>query len=158
MKFFSAMATAFPVKLSVTLNPVYHADPPEIRMGINSVGEQFQLTEKRTFVFEFQAEDSACLLIEFVNKIDQDTVPALNLDKAVIIESVSFFGITDSRFVWCGEYTPVYPEPWFSEQHPQPPKVIPSATYLGWNGQWKLGFTVPVFTWIHQIQSLGWLY
>ena len=35
---------------------------------------------------------------------------------------------------------------------------LTNIDYLGWPGTWTLDFTSPVFTWIHQIQSLGWIY
>jgi hypothetical protein len=29
---------------------------------------------------------------------------------------------------------------------------------MGWNGRWELNFRVPIFTWIHQLENLGWIY
>jgi hypothetical protein len=84
--------------------------------------------------------------VEFLNKLPNDTVPGSNLDKAVVIESVSFFGITDPKFAWAGVYHPVDQDP------------LSAHTYLSWNGTWTLRFDVPVFTWMHQVQDLGWIY
>lgn len=151
----------YPVKLALTLRPIWHNEPPLVRVGINNDFKQFELLETTTYEFEFQATGDCDLTVEFLNKKDTDTVPEHNLDKAVIIETISFFDIKDSRFVWAGVYEPVYPEPWATEQRMQgiipPPKLL-SHDYLSWNGKWTLTFQVPVFTWIHKIQDLGWIY
>jgi hypothetical protein len=152
------MTTTYPVKLAVTLRPVWHQDPPCVRLGIGKNLTEINLTETATINFEFEASQSCELTVELLNKQDSDTVPDLGLDKAVIIESISFFGIEDPRFVWAGVYEPRYPEPWYSQQTVKPPLTLKSHTYLGWNGKWTLTFDVPVFTWIHQTQDLGWIY
>jgi hypothetical protein len=97
------------------------------------------------------------LSIELLNKKDIDTDTITGADKAVIIEKISLNDIDDPRFVWAGEYRPCYPEPWASEQSNLDP-VLKNHNYLGWNGKWTLTFDVPVFTWIHQTQDLGWIY
>ena len=77
------MATRHLVKLSITLRPV---DQPNIRVGIN--GDFFPLTLDRTETinFELESEKECQLTIELVDKRDQE---------AVVVESVSFFGIDD---------------------------------------------------------------
>ena len=84
--------------------------------------------------------------------------PELDHNMAVIVDSVEFFGITDPKFVWAGTYTPNYPEPWYSEQIEKPLAQLPQQNYMGWNGIWRLDFSVPVFTWMHQTMNLGWIY
>jgi hypothetical protein len=152
------MTTTYPVKLALTLRPVWHQDSPRVRLGIGKNLTELELTETATINFEFEATRSCDLIVELLNKQDSDTVPELGLDKAVVIESISFFGISDPRFVWSGVYEPTYPEPWYSQQTTKPLSTLKSHTYLGWNGKWTLTFDVPVFTWIHQTQDLGWIY
>lgn len=123
-----------------------------VRVGINDQLTTVILSESRIFKFEFMAQAQSQLTVELINK------PAADSTQAVIVESVEFFGITDPKFVWAGTYTPVYPEPWASEQSGPLPKQLLGQGYLGWNGTWQLTFSVPVFTWIHQIQDLGWVY
>ena len=139
----------YPVKMSVTLCPV---DNPTIRIGVNGGLFPLQLDKTETINFEFESDGPCELTVELINKTAQE---------AVVIESVSFFGIEDPKFAWAGVYTPVYPEPWATEQRDQgvvlKPQLCPH-TYLGWNGKWTLTFTVPVFTWIHKVQNLGWIY
>jgi len=143
------MAMTYPVKMSVTLRPV---DQPTVRIGINSNLSLITLDKTETINFEFESADSCELTVELVNQTAHE---------AVIVESVSFFGIADPKFAWSGVYTPVYPEPWATEQQDQgvvlKPQLCPH-TYLGWPGKWTLTFTVPVFTWIHRVQNLGWIY
>jgi hypothetical protein len=151
----------YPVKLSVTIRPVWHNDPPKIQIGINDDLDTMALTETATVNFDLVATQDCQLIVNFLNKTDQDCVPDLDLDKAVVIESVSFFGITDPRFAWAGVYEPVYPEPWATEQQDQGVALkqhLCPHTYLSWNGKWTLTFGVPVFTWIHRLQNLGWIY
>jgi hypothetical protein len=152
------MTTTYPVKLALTLRPIWHQDPPRVRLGIGKNLTEIDLRETATINFEFETNCSCDLIVELLNKQDSDTVPDLGLDKAVVIESISFFGITDPRFVWSGVYEPSYPEPWYSQQTIKPQSKLKSHTYLGWNGKWTLTFEVPVFTWIHQTQDLGWIY
>ena len=151
----------YPVKLSVTLRPIWHNDPPKIQIGIDDNLKDITLTETATINFDFVAKKDCQLIVKFLNKTDQDSIPDQNLDKVVVIESVDFFGITDPRFVWSGVYEPEYPEPWATEQHSQGVALkqqLCPHNYLTWNGKWTLTFSVPVFTWIHQLQNLGWIY
>jgi hypothetical protein len=151
------MATDYPVKLDIHLRPVWHDNPPEINIGINNDIQRIILSEEHMFHYEFIANAPSILTVELLNKTNADTRPDKGLDKAVIIESVSFFGISDPKFAWEGIYAPEYPEPWASQQHDLKP-LLKSHTYLGWNGKWTLTFDVPVFTWIHRVQNLGWIY
>jgi len=152
------MNTIYPVKLDIHLQSIWHNTPPEINIGINNDIKTIILLENQTFHYDFNADNTSTLTIELLNKTDADTIPDKGLDKAVIIESISFFNITDDRFIWAGEYRPKYPEPWYSEQAVKPEPLLKSHTYLSWNGKWTLTFDVPVFTWIHKIQDLGWIY
>jgi hypothetical protein len=149
------------VKLAVALRPIWHADPPRICIGIDDNLSEIVLTESTTINFEFTAVKECQLVVELLNKTDSDCIPDQGLDKAVVIESIDFFGIADPRFAWAGVYEPVYPEPWAQEQHDQGvalKRQLCPHTYLSWNGKWTLTFSVPVFTWIHRIQNLGWLF
>ena len=155
------MTTSYPIKLDIHLRSIWHDTPPEIDIGINNNTEKIILSTDQTFHYDFVAVDSGMLTIELLNKTNADTVLDKGLDKAVVIEYVSFFGIIDPRFVWEGIYKPQYPEPWATEQKNQGiilASQITGQTHLSWNGKWSLNFTVPVFTWIHRVQNLGWIY
>ena len=143
------MATRHLVKLSVTLRPVDH---PNIRVGVNGDLLTVTLDKTQTMDFEFTSDKDCQLTVELVDKKDQE---------AVVVESVSFFGLQDPRFAWSGVYEPQYPEPWATQQQDQGVVLkqhLSPHTYLSWPGKWTLTFDVPVFTWIHMVRNLGWIY
>lgn len=144
---------------SLWLQPVWHTDPPLIKLGIDHNLEEMLLTKTTEFKFIQDLDPGIhTLSIEFLNKTDDDTQLHLGLDKAVIVDKIAFFGISDPKFVWQGKYTPRYPQPWASQQSTALPEILMYHNYLSWNGVWKLEFQMPIFTWIHQIQDLGWIY
>jgi len=143
-KFGIAMATEHLVQLCVTLRPI---GQPWVKVSANGTTKTQQLTNVKDFVFEFTASDNSSLTVEHYNKSVDD------VDTAVEIVNVSFFGITDPKFVWAGVYYPDYPE-----HYPDKTSPLPGHGYLGWNGVYRLEFSVPVFTWIHCVQNLGWIY
>lgn len=148
---------SYPVRVRVELIPIWHQDPPEIRIGIDQA-QPTVLDSARTFDYDFTGHGKHRLIIELTNKRDSDTDLSRGLDKAVIIKSIEFFGIQDQRFVWAGTYRPDYPEPWYSQQTTPPTAVLNNQDRLSWNGRWELEFEVPVFTWMHGVLDLGWIY
>jgi len=143
------MVTQHLVKLSVTLRPV---DQPNVKVGVNGDILTVVLDKTQTMDFEFTSDKDCQLTVELVDKKDQE---------AVVVESVSFFGIKDPKFAWAGVYEPQYPEPWATQQHDLGVVLkqhLSPHTYLSWSGKWTLTFDVPVFTWIHRVQNLGWIY
>ena len=148
------MATEYLVKLAVSLSPIIGHLSPEVRVSIPGQAIQTLLHCTKKFELEFTGT-TGWLEIQMVNKepTDQHT--------AIIIDKIEFFGIHDPKFVWQGQYRPEYPEPWASEQKSTGivlDSVLSNVTHLGWNGAWRLEFGIPVFTWIHQIQNLGWIH
>ena len=148
-------------KIDLTVEPVWHQDPPEIivRIGSDWSWTGF-LKTPTTFSHAWESgKDHATVSVEFLNKRDADTLG--DKDKATVIRSVRFNGIGSDKLLWQGKYYPRYPEPWATEQKilgQDLPEYLSAHTYLGWNGIWILEFGVPVFTWIHQIEDLGWIY
>lgn len=147
----------------VHLQPIWHRDPPSIVLMIDDyVIHSGSLRSDTVFTSDLQlSSGDHCLTLIFDNKNDHDTVPESGLDKAVVIAGIEFNHIQSPRFVWNGKYQPRYPQTWFQEQMLAgiiPPDVLENSTYLGWNGVWKLNFSVPIFTWIHCIENLGWIH
>jgi hypothetical protein len=139
------MATEHKVKMRVTLEPV---GEPWVAVDADGWGRVQQLTETTDFDLEFNTAADICnLKIEHFNKDDNDPTTA------VIVREISFFGISDPKFVWAGVYYPDYPEHYADKTSP-----LRQQNYLGWNGVYRLDFTVPVFTWMHQTLSMGWIY
>ena len=137
---------------SINLRP--HGTP-QINYGINNnvASSGLEITTPITLKFNLDLDAGPHkLFIDFYNKTNN------NPECALEIESVEFEGMTLDRFKWSSRYYPQYPEPWASEQTEPLPKFHDSATYLGWNGRWELYFETPIFTWIHRLENLGWIY
>lgn len=143
------MTIEYPVKMSVTLKPV---KCPWVKVSVDHTVQQIQLFDTQTFYFDFLASASSTLTVEHFGKDGNDP------ETAVEIIDISFFGISDPKFAWAGVYYPKYPEPWYSQQIPRPVDSLPAQTYLGWNGIYRLEFSVPVFEWMHKTLNLGWIY
>ena len=145
----------------IFLQTIWWKDPPEIALALNdSVIFQGALEQDRDFSIHRNLPNGIHrLCLTLFNKVDADTVH--NKDKAVIVQAVDFFGLRSPHFVWRGQYQPIYPEPWATQQKTK--GVILDQTLQGhnrisWNGTWFLEFSSPIFTWIHQAHDLGWIH
>jgi len=156
------MDTTYLNRIRITLEPVWHDDPPQVRVGIDEHLQTVTLKQTTVFDLDFDATAGPCqLIVDFVNKNHGDTDIKRQLDKAVKIKKIDIFGIVDRKFIYASQYRPEYPEPWATEQRSLGQTLEPvlhGHDYLGWNGRWCMPFTVPVFTWIHKTQNLGWIY
>jgi hypothetical protein len=143
--------------INLCLIPIFNDIPPRTRISLNdTLISDEKLSEPKVFcAYKNFPAGKFQLSIEILDKDDKDPI------QAVKIQKLSLNNITDPKFIWMGTYRPRYPEPWFSQQLAlkQTPKLeIKNTDYLGWNGVWILEFTTPIFTWIHQVQGLGWIY
>jgi hypothetical protein len=146
------MSDSHALQVSVTLTP--HGKP-HVQVRLAGQCHDLVLTHSCTVDFDLVVDSDQCLEIELCDKHDLDSCTAVQIDQ------VSIFGINDARFTWAGQYWPVYPEPWASQQTQSGTVLdncLKSQTYLGWRGVWRLELPVPVFTWMHQTQSLGTIY
>lgn len=145
----------------LTLCPVWWKRPPEVTVMLNGHVRWQGMLETDLILDWSQSLEKGphCLEVMLLGKTNEYTTATK--DHAVIIEHVDFFGIRNDKFKWQGVYRPEYPEPWRTEQESQGIELLPELpahTYLGWNGTWRLDFTTPIFTWMHQVQDLGWIY
>lgn len=154
------MDIMFNLRGSMTLEPVWWKEYPHVSVFLDQdLLHQGPIFEKTKIPFaRVVGPGKHKLEICFYGKTDSDTDINTGKDKAVVIKDIEFFGITSPRFVWSGIYRPVYPTNWASQQTHVPPATLTNLDYLGWNGTWCLEFEAPIFTWIHQIENLGWLY
>jgi hypothetical protein len=139
----------------LVIKPHWWQTVPQISYGIdndliNTISISNTVTIRLAYPFN---PGSHKFWLTYNNKNYSECVLDKNLDMAIEIESVIIEGMTLDRFRWAGEYYPDYPD-----DYPDKQPVIKSATYLGWNGRWELPFTTPIFTWIHRLENLGWLY
>lgn len=149
------MATNYPVQLAVTLTPMINITVPEVVVSVPGHITHESLWKTKRIELEFIGS-TGFLDIKFFNKNYNETTA--DRDMAVIIDRIEFFGISSPKFVWAGIYTPRYPEPWYSQQTIKPPAQLTEKNYLGWNGCWRLDFSVPVFSWMHRTLGMGWIY
>lgn len=144
------------IKGSVSVEPIWYDDViPLVSVKLNdTLLFHGSINQVMSVDFDIRADAGRHeLTVELHNKTDKDTIVETGQDKAVIIKEIELFGIKSPRFVWQGIYTPNYPEHMID----QPPE-LKGQNYLGWNGVWRLKFSAPVFTWIHQTENLGWIY
>lgn len=148
----------YQVHLSVLLKPTWVNNPPTIRIGMNDALENITLDKDTWFNYDYTTEASTGKFqIELHGKTNADTDISNRRDTTVIIDQIKFNGISSPKFAWSGIYTPQYPIHYIKD-NPTAASKLSSCTCLGWNGIWTLEFTVPVFTWIHKIEDLGWIY
>lgn len=150
----------FRLDCRIKLTPKWHSDLPEVKIFF---GDQLcfweKLSDSKTFQIEKWLEpESYFIAIEFINKTNRDTIPGTDLDKAIIIESIEFNKISSDKFIWESLYYPTYDPEWVKQQTVAPDTTLKFCNYLGWNGTWRLDFTVPIFTWIHRVENHGWIY
>lgn len=79
----------------------------------------------------------------------------LHNDAQFKIVDVAVMGISDYKFLYKSNYTPVYPEPWRSTEGADWPDVLPHHQNISWPGVWSLNLESPVFPWIHHVLDLG---
>lgn len=126
---------------------------PVVTYGIDNItiGSIEVLDTQIRFNQEFDL-GSHTIFLEFNNKTNDHP------DMAVEIIEVKYEEFDLDRFKWANKYYPNYPEPWASEQTLPLPLFQESATYLGWNGRIEFEFQIPIYTWIHKLENLGWIY
>lgn len=147
------------IKLHIT--PVWHKEPPVCAIQFSKdVFFKEEIKESKVYSYEeYLTNGNYDIIIEFLNKNNHDTINGK--DKAIKIDKIVFNNIESENFVWQGTYQPSYPEPWATQQKKLGKKlnsIVTPATYLGWNGQWKLTYSAPIFTWIHKLENHGWIY
>ena len=147
------------IKLHVT--PIWHKEPPICSIQFSKdVFFKEEIKESKVYSYEeYLSAGNYDIVVEFLNKKNSDTI--IGKDKAIIIDKIIFINIESEKFAWQGIYQPNYPEPWATQQKKLGKElnyILTPITYLGWNGQWRLTYSAPVFTWIHKIKNFGWIY
>ena len=135
----------YPVDIEILLKPV---GQPKCTISIDDQRQDITIEQETWVKLFYQGHGTARLSIEHYGKSDSDPSTAL------IIEQIKFNEIISPRFVYRGIYTPNYPK------HLLDSNAGPTLqqNYLSWNGVWTLDFTLPIYTWIHKVEDLGWIY
>jgi len=150
----------FLVDIKIYLKPVFHAESPYIILKVDDT-ELYngQLNHDQTFEYKQSVTQATHnITLEFLNKKDSDCIG--DLDKAVIIDKVTFFNIESNNVLLNSTYKPLYSTSYLKTliNENKPIKhELKGCNYMGWNGTWTLSFNIPVFSWLHKIDNLGWL-
>lgn len=153
-----SMATKiYQVDIDLEITPVWKHLAPQIRIILNDrVDWAGSILDTKSFQFSHLLPAGVhALKIELHDKSNVDPIQGIRISNLVMGK------ISSSKIIWQGKYRPRYPEPWAGQQRAQGIELLEelgNTDYLGWNGTWHLDFTVPVFTWIHQVENLGWIY
>lgn len=149
------------VKLSLEIEPKFWSEKPKIQIKFNDrpLFEGY-LGEIKTFDWTLPAEEKNRLSIFFLNKTERDTMG--EKDKAAIIKSIGIEGFRYSSFMLQSRYEPIYTKGYnrYAKENNLPTDPIINSNYLGFNGEWYLEFTWPVYQWIFETETkgLGWIY
>lgn len=125
------------VRIDILLEPV---GTPDITVTCNGQTYDCVLLNPTWFNFNYNGHaGTERLTVEHKNRKPSDGVTA------VIVKNVKFNDIDHASHVYQGLY---YPNNMDQRQ----------TNYIDWNGIWVLDYTVPVYTWMHNTQGLGWIY
>jgi len=133
----------YPVYISLLLRPI---NRPDSKISVGHQNQELIVTKDTWIQLSLNGVGLYRLSVEHRNKRDSDP------DTALIVEQIKFNEITSEKFLWAGTYYPNYPH------HMSGQSELKSHNYLSWNGVWQLEFTLPIYTWIHKIEDLGWIY
>lgn len=134
----------YPIEIGILLTPVGN---PYCKITVDDqLYYDIQVTTQRWLTLQAQGVGPKKLQIEHHSKDNNDPTTAL------IIEEIKLDSISSPKFVWEGLYRPSYP------RHMTGDSELKYHNYLGWNGIWTLNFTLPIYTWIHKVEGLGWIY
>ena len=134
----------YPVEIAISLTPI---GSPYCKITVDGqLRRDIQVFKPCCITLPVTGSGSIGLDIEHHSKEDRDPSTAL------VIEEIKFDSIASPKFVWQGIYRPNYPK------HMTGDSELKYHNYLGWNGVWSLDFTLPIYTWIHKIEDLGWIY
>jgi hypothetical protein len=116
-------------------------------------------TEDKPDVIEFEHTleegKSYNILIRRSGKLKSQTVindkGDILKDQLLNIKGIGIDEIDIGALVYEGVYTPIYPEPWATQQKQKGIKLQESfknVTKIGHNGTWKFTFTSPFYIWL----------
>lgn len=149
------------VILGLSLEPVFWNEKPEVQIKFNHQTLFHGMLDKTTkFDWQLPTQENNRLGVFFLNKKDSDTVA--NKDKAVIINNINIEGFEFVSFMHRSQYRPIYSTGYYeyAKKHNLSCDEVIHSNYLGFNGEWFLDFTSPVFSWIYEAETknLGWVY
>ena len=107
------------------------------------------------FEHEFEEDSEHNLIIDYIFKtVDQtkrDADGKVLADQMLHIKSIEIDEIDIGALVYEAVYTPIYPEPWATQQRQagnELPESFKNVTSMGHNGTWRFKFTSPWYMWL----------
>lgn len=156
------MDIKYSTRIKVLIEPVWFNRHPTIEIGVNGDYRTETIVAETWFEFDLTLPKSVCWLeVRYSDKQIQDTNPKTGQDTAVIIKKIIINDLQSDKFIWQGVYRPNYPTHYIRQQQELGntlPAEITNSTYMGWNGVWSLAITIPAYTWVHNVENLGWIY
>ncbi len=136
--------------------------PPHAEVLINDIshykGEILGTKDKPTLIeFEQELEENKSydLTIHRTGKAKNQTVinekGDILKDQLLHIKSIEIDEIDIGGLVYEGVYTPIYPEPWATQQRDEGNELKESfknVTIMGHNGKWSFTFGSPFYMWL----------
>ena len=141
--------------ISILIKPIWFNRLPTFSITVGSDIRPLSIDQEQWVNFKYHGRQGS-IIVEHYGKTINDTDIHTGRDTAVTIEKIKFNGIYSPRFAWAGIYRPDYPQHYKQDQ--ELAEILTPHTYLGWNGVWTLDFTLPIYTWIHKMEDLGWIY
>ncbi len=136
--------------------------PPHVEISVTNelcFKGDIEGTETKPNIIEFERnlEENKThnLILNRLGKTNMQTVvnekgDILN-DQLLNIKKIEIDDIDIGALIYEGNYTPDYPEPWFSQQKEagiELPKTFKSVTEIGHNGIWNFEFKSPFYMWL----------
>jgi len=137
----------------------YDSNKPIINFNPSYFSGDVLGTEKEPTVIEFEhfceeGKKYELILTRSGKDVKQTIIDSngnIKKDQLVFIKSIEIDEIDIGSLVYEGIYTPIYPQPWYSQQVKAgtiPPKSFKNVTSMGHNGTWVLGFQSPFYMWL----------
>ena len=107
------------------------------------------------FEYEMESEQQYNLIINRSGKGRNQTIinekGDILKDQLLHIKSIHIDEIDIGALVFDGVYTPIYPEPWATQQRESGNDLRDSfknVTSMGFDGEWRFSFTSPFYMWL----------
>ena len=127
-------------------------DETHTQIAISGTEEKPHVIE---FEHEFEEDSEHNLIIENIGKTQDQT--KVDKDGKVVadqlshIKSIEIDEIDIGALVYEAFYTPIYPEPWATQQRQagiELPESFKNVTSMGHNGTWSFKFSSPWYMWL----------
>ena len=150
------------LKFKLTLYSTWWSKKPGLEIKINDASKwkgeiEGQVDTPTIIEFEHDFEDNkqSKLILHRTGKTSKQTIindkGDILKDQLLYIKNIEIDEIDIGPLVFDGIYTPVYPEPWATQQKQAGLKLeenLKNVTCMGHNGTWTFSFTSPFYMWL----------